>query len=147
MYKHILLPVDGSDFGMGSIPYAVNLAKAVGARLTALTVSIPYSAIVSGALAARFPEEDYLKGTQDIATQNLKKVEAVATTAGVPFKAFHAFQMHPWEAIIETAKEQGCDLIVMASHGRRGLAGMLLGSETKKVLTHTTIPVLVWRGA
>jgi nucleotide-binding universal stress UspA family protein len=147
MYKHILLPVDGSDFGMGSIPYAINLAKAVGARLTALNVSIPYAAIVSGALAARFPEEDYLKGTHDTAAGNLKKVEAIATAAGVPYKGFHAFHLHPWESIIETAKEQGCDLIVMASHGRRGLAGLLLGSETKKVLTHTTTPVLVWRGA
>ena len=147
MYKHILLPVDGSDFGMGSIPYAVNLAKAVGAPLTALNVSIPYAAIVSGALSARFPEEDYLKGTHDTAAQNLKKVETIATAAGVRYKGFHAFHLHPWESIIETAKEQGCDLIVMASHGRRGLAGLLLGSETKKVLTHTTIPVLVWRGA
>ena len=145
MYKNILMPTDGSDFGMGAIPYAIDFAKAVGARLTALTVSIPYSAVASGALSARFPEEDYLKSTSDAATQNLKKIEAAAAAAGVPFKAFHAYQMHPWQAIIETAAEQGCDLIIMASHGRRGIAGLLLGSETKKVLTHTTIPVLVWR--
>ena len=68
-------------------------------------------------------------------------------TDAVPIAAHHVPNIHPWNAIIQTAKEQGCDLILMASHGRRGIAGVLLGSETKKVLTHTSIPVLVWRGA
>ena len=145
MYKHILLPVDGSDFGMGAVPDAIKLAKSLGAKLTALTVTVPYSAVASGALANRFPEEDYNKATHTTAVGILSKVEAVADASGVAFKGYNARNTHPWEAIISTAKEQGCDLIFMASHGRRGIVGVLIGSETKRVLTHTDIPVLVWR--
>lgn len=145
MYKHILLPLDGSDFGMGAIPDALKFAKAIGASLSALSVSVPYTVAIPGPLAARFPEEDYNKATQETATGILRKVEAAATEAGVPFKAYRARNAHPWEAIINTAEEHGCDLIFMASHGRRGIAGVLIGSETKRVLTHTTTPVLVWR--
>ena len=65
----------------------------------------------------------------------------------MPVTTYQVEHAHPWEAIIQTAKDRGCDLILMASHGRRGIAGVLLGSETKKVLTHTKIPVLIWRGA
>ncbi len=146
MYKHILIPVDGSDFGMGAIPDAVKLAKALGARISALTVSVPYTAVASGALANRFPEEDYNKATHATAVEVLSKVEAAADAGGVPFKGYHARDTHPWETIIRTAREHGCDLIYMASHGRRGIASVLIGSETKRVLTHTDIPVLVWRG-
>jgi nucleotide-binding universal stress UspA family protein len=147
MYKHILLPVDGSEFGMGSVRYAMDLAKVTGARVSALKVSMPYAAIAPGGLTSHISEEAFNDTTRANAAEILKKVEAVASAIGVPFKAYHAHHLHPWEAIINTAKEHDCDLILMASHGRRGLAGVLLGSETKKVLTHTNIPVLVWRGA
>ncbi len=147
MYKHILLPIDGSDFGMGSIPYAMDLAKATGASISALMVSTPYTAIAPNTMSAHISEEAFNENMRAYAVAALKKVEAVAAAANVPFKAYHVRHVHPWEATINTAKEQGCDLILMASHGRRGIAGVLLGSETKKVLTHTTIPVLVWRGA
>lgn len=145
MYKHILLPVDGSEFGMGAIPYAVKFAKAVGARLTAILVTAPYEAIAVGEIAAYLTEEQYRERASANATEILNKVKSAADAAGVPVTTYHAQHNHPWEAIIETAKEKGCDLILMASHGRRGLAGVLLGSETKKVLTHTNLPVLVWR--
>jgi nucleotide-binding universal stress UspA family protein len=145
MYKHILLPVDGSEFGMGAIPYAVKFAKAVGARLTAIIVTAPYETIAVGEISAYLPEAEYRERAAANATEILTKVKSVAEAAGVPITAYHAQHTHPWEAIIETAKERDCDLILMASHGRRGIAGVLLGSETKKVLTHTTIPVLVWR--
>ena len=147
MYKHILLPVDGSEFGMGVIPYAIKFAKAIGAKLSALTVSVPYSAIAPGAVAGQVPEEAFAEATLKAATNILEKARAAAAAEGIALTAYHAHNIHPWEAIINTAKEHECDLIIMASHGRRGIAGVLLGSETKRVLTHTNIPVLVWRGA
>ena len=145
MYKHILLPVDGSEFGMGSVPYAVNFAKTIGARITAINVSTPYASIAVGEVAVHLREDEYRERAKAAATAVLEKVKAAGREAGVQIAADHASNAHPWEAIIQAAKEEGCDLILMASHGRRGIAGVLLGSETKKVLTHTTIPVLVWR--
>ena len=147
MYKHILLPVDGSEFGMGSVPYAIKFAKAIGARITALNVTTPYESVAIDAFATHLPGEEYRERIAANATAILQKVKSAGEAAGVPIAARHVPNIHPWNAIIQTAKEQGCDLILMASHGRRGIAGVLLGSETKKVLTHTTIPVLVWRGA
>ncbi len=147
MYKHILLPVDGSEFGMGSVPYAIKFAKAIGARITALNVTTPYESITIDAFATHLPGEEYRERITANATAILQKVKSAGEAAGIPIAAYHVPNIHPWDAIIQTAKEQGCDLILMASHGRRGIAGVLLGSETKKVLTHTTIPVLVWRGA
>ncbi len=147
MYKHILLPVDGSEFGMGSVPYAIKFAKAIGARITALNVTTPYESITIDAFATHLPGEEYRERITANATAILQKVKSAGEAAGIPIAAYHVPNIHPWDAIIQTAKEQGCDLILMASHGRRGIAGVLLGSETKKVLTHTTTPVLVWRGA
>lgn len=145
MYKHILLPVDGSEFGKGSIPYAVNFAKTIGARITAIYVTMPYASVAVGEVATSIREDDYRERAKAAATAVLENVKAVSGEAGVPLSALHVTHVHPWEAIIQTAKEKGCDLILMASHGRRGIASLLIGSETKKVLTHTTIPVLVWR--
>ena len=145
MYKHILLPVDGTDFGYGAIPYAMELAKAAGARITTINVTAPYEVIAVGELAAYMAEEEYRTRVASNAYAILDKVKRAADAAGVPLAAYHVQHAHPWEAIIAMAKEHGCDLVVMASHGRRGLAGLLIGSETKKVLTHSNIPVLVWR--
>jgi len=145
MYKHILLPIDGSEFGMGSIPYAVNFAKTIGARITAINVTAPYEAVAVGEIAAYLSEPEYRERTKANATELLSKVKSAAEAAGVPVTAYQVPHAHPWEAIIQTAKEKGADLILMASHGRRGIVGVLLGSETKKVLTHSNIPVLVWR--
>jgi nucleotide-binding universal stress UspA family protein len=145
MYKHILLAVDGSNFGMGSIPHAIKLAKAIGARITAIHVTTPYASIAIGEVAAHVREADYDQRVTAAAATLLGNVKAAATEAGVPISAYHVPNVHPWEAIIGLAKETGCDLIFMASHGRRGVAGLLIGSETKKVLTHSSIPVLVWR--
>ncbi len=147
MYKHIMLPVDGSEFGMGSVPFAIKFAKAIGARITALNVTTPYESITIDAFATHLPGEEYRERITANATAILQKVKSAGEAAGIPIAAYHVPNIHPWDAIIQTAKEQGCDLILMASHGRRGIAGVLLGSETKKVLTHTTTPVLVWRGA
>jgi nucleotide-binding universal stress UspA family protein len=147
MYKHILLPVDGSEFGMGSVPYALRLAKSIGARITAIHVTAPYETIAIGALASFLAADEYVKQTEANAATVLDRVKREAQEADVPVATHQVEHAHPWEAITRTAKEKGCDLILMASHGRRGIVGVLLGSETKKVLTHTKIPVLVWRGA
>jgi len=147
MYKNILLPVDGSEFAMGSVPYALKLAKSIGARITAIHVTAPYSTIAIGALASFLAADDYIKRAKANAAVVLDQVKHAAQETDVLVTTCQIEHAHPWEAIIRTAAGQGCDLILMASHGRRGLVGVLLGSETKKVLTHTTIPVLVWRGA
>jgi nucleotide-binding universal stress UspA family protein len=145
MYKHILLPIDGSDFGQGSIAYAIRLAKSLDAKLSVLHVTAPYRDIAIGEVASLLPESEYKTRTTAFAAEVLAKAKDAAATAGLAVSVQTVSHSHPWEAIIQTAKEQGADLIVMASHGRRGLAGILIGSETKKVLTHSTIPVLVWR--
>ena len=146
MYKNILLAVDGSEFGMGSVPYTVRLAKAIGARITALHVTAPYETVALGGLASFLVGDEYTKRASINATVVLDRVKRVAQDANVLVSTFQVEHAHPWQAIIETAKEQKADLILMSSHGRGGIAGILLGSETKKVLTHTTTPVLVWRG-
>lgn len=145
MYKRILLPVDGSEFADGSVAYAIRLAKAIGAALTAVHVTAPYRDIAIGEIGAYLPEVEYKTRAAANAAAALEKVKVAATAAGLAVSVHHVSHSHPWEAIIQTAKKEGADLIVMASHGRRGLAGLLIGSETKKVLTHSTIPVLVWR--
>jgi nucleotide-binding universal stress UspA family protein len=147
MYKHILLPLDGSEFGMGSLPYALGLAKSIGARITAIHVTAPYETIAIGALGSFLAADDYIKRAEANAAAVLDLVKRPAQEAGVPIATYQVEHARPWEAIIRTATDRGCDLIVMASHGRGGIVGVLLGSETKKVLTHTKIPVLVWRGA
>ncbi len=146
MYKNILLAVDGSEFGMGSIPYAIKLAKAIGARVTALHVTAPYDAISIGGLASFLAGDEYTKRAKANAAIVLDRVRRAAQEADVLVTTCQVEHAHPWQAIIQTANEQRADLILMSSHGRRGLAGILLGSETKKVLTHTNTPVLVWRG-
>jgi nucleotide-binding universal stress UspA family protein len=145
MYKHILLPIDGSAFGDGSVAYAVRLAKSLGATLSVIHVTAPYRDIAIGEVASLLPESDYKARTNAFATGVLEKTKQAAATAGLAISVQTVSHTHPWEAIIQAADAQGVDLIVMASHGRRGLESLLIGSETKKVLTHSKIPVLVWR--
>jgi nucleotide-binding universal stress UspA family protein len=144
MYKHILVPTDGSDITGKAIESAVALAKLAGAQLTALAVKepFPYSAISE---MQPVPPQEFFDAQERIAVQNLQRVKAAAETAGITCMAVSVEALHPWEAILDQAKADGTDLIVMASHGRRGVSALLLGSETQKVLTHSTIPVLVVR--
>ena len=90
-------------------------------------------------------EESYSKQMTDVATKSLAEVEDAATAAGIHCEVVCAKDEHPYQAIIDAAKKNGCDLIVMASHGRRGIAAVLIGSETQNVVTHSSIPVLVCR--
>jgi nucleotide-binding universal stress UspA family protein len=123
----------------------VQLAKVVGARVTGVTVSEPFPLISADpAILTEVPEEYEAQATA-AAEQRLQVIRERADQTGVDYEGVHVFHEHPWEVIIEEATKRGCDLIVMASHGRRGVAALVLGSETNKVLTHSRIPTLVYR--
>jgi nucleotide-binding universal stress UspA family protein len=142
MYKRILISTDGSEISQKAVQSAVELAKASGADLFAISVKepFPYSAISE---MQPVPPQEFFDAQERIASERVKAVVSAASAAGVGCHAHTVEAMHPWEAILDHAKTQNCDLVVMASHGRRGLSALLLGSETQKVLTHSTIPVLV----
>ena len=142
MYKHILVPTDGSEITAKAVDTAVALAKLSGATLTTLCVKepFPYSAISE---MQPVPPQEFYDAQERIAVERVKAVMATAETAGVPCSGSTVEALHPWEAILDMAKQQACDLIVMASHGRRGMAALLIGSETSRVLTHSPLPVLV----
>jgi nucleotide-binding universal stress UspA family protein len=145
MYKHILIATDGSELAGKAVAAGLELASRIGAKVTAVTATEPWSTMTLGEPAAlAFPIEDYEKGAAENARRILSVVEEAAKQWKVACETVHASDF-PAEAIIETAKTKGCDLIVMASHGRRGMARMLLGSQAVAVLTHSTIPVLVCR--
>jgi len=144
MFKRILVPTDGSDLTAKAAATAISLAKAVGATLNTLSVKepFPYSAISE---MQPVPPQEFFDAQERIAAERVNAVREACNAAGQPCETFTVEAVHPWEAIIEHAKNNGCDLIVMSSHGRRGVTALLLGSETQKVLTHSTIPVLVVR--
>jgi nucleotide-binding universal stress UspA family protein len=148
MYKHILVPTDGSRLSTRAIRAAAKLAKGFGARLTGLYVVPPYVPPVYGEAVIYVPEvspKRYREITGREAKKALAAVEVEAQAAGIECKTLSATAEQAWQGIIRTARAHRCDLIVMASHGRRGLTGLLLGSETTKVLTHSKTPVLVCR--
>ncbi|MGE0675123.1 MAG: universal stress protein [Methylibium sp.] len=144
MFKRILVPTDGSDITGKAVDTAIALAKSVGAQLYAISVKepFPYSAISE---MQPTPPQEFFDAQERIAAKRLALVTEAAKTAGVNCQAHSVEALHPWEAIIDHAKRMECDLVVMASHGRRGVTALLLGSETQKVLTHSTVPVLVVR--
>ena len=147
MYKHLLVPTDGSKLSDKAVVQAIELAKAIGADITFLhaTPPIPRPIYTDGVAVDMLPRKEYIQRTKADAAKVLDRVSAKAGTAGVDTKVVHVTTEAPWESIIAVAKKSKADAIVMASHGRRGLASLLLGSETTKVLTHSTVPVLVVR--
>ena len=144
MYKRILVPTDGSDITAQAVQTAIALAKLCGAQLAAIGVKepFPYSAISE---MQPVPPQEFYDAQERIASGRVQAAADAARAAGVTCQAHTVEAIHPWEAILDHAKTQGCDVIVMASHGRRGVSALLLGSETQKVLTHSTLPVLVVR--
>ncbi len=150
MFTNILLAVDGSELSLRAARHGIELAAASGARVTVVTVTIPWAAYFSREPAAVIPDvivpqTAYELKREAVADRLLKNVAAEARCAGVAAKLVHRSQRDPYRAIIDIAQHEHCDLIVMGSHGHRGITGALLGSETMKVLTHTDIPVLVYR--
>jgi nucleotide-binding universal stress UspA family protein len=144
MFKRILVPTDGSELSNKAIAAAIDLAKSLGATVVGMTTLEPYS---YSNLSEYRPEtlDDYESRMDQIGAERLGRIADAAARAGVPVETVTAKSFSPFEAIIDTAKGRSCDLIIMASHGRRGLNAVLLGSETQKVLTHTGIPVMVYR--
>lgn len=145
MYKHVLIATDGSELAGKAIVQGLGLAKSLGAKVTVVMVSEPWTSFVSGEAAIAFPIQDYERAVTANATEVLAAAAAAAKAKSVSCETVHAKDRHSAEGIIETATKHGCDLIVMASHGRRGLKRLLLGSQTNSVLTQSTIPVLVCR--
>ena len=143
MYKNILIATDGSDLSMSAVQSGVALAKAVGAKVTAVTVSVPFRwfgpALTADAQAA------VREGTRHAAESAMGDASKAAQAAGIQCEKVIVENDFPYKGIIDTAVAKNCDLIVMASHGRRGISAAILGSETVKVLTHSKIPVLVYR--
>lgn len=149
MFKHILLPTDGSKLSNKAVKKAIGLARALGVKITAVNVVGEYHLRLQDEgfvmpeiafLKKRFEEAEAAR-----AKKILDAVRKSASEAGVKCDAVTPTSDVPYDAIIKQAKKSGCDLIIMASHGRTGLQGLVLGSETVKVLTHSTIPVLVCR--
>ena len=149
MYKHILVPTDGSALSLKAARAAADLAARIGAKVSAVYVIAPYMppAQSDGMMyyADAFSPRDYEKTMKAYAGKALAKVEAIVKKAKVACSKWTVTGDQPWKGIIDTARSRKCDLVVMASHGRRGLAGVILGSETTKVLTHSKTPVLVCR--
>ncbi len=144
MYQRILFPTDGSEITAKALTHALGMARLTGAELSVLAVKepFPYSAISE---MQPVPPQEFFDAQERVAAARVKVVSEAAAAAGVKSTGHTVEALHPWEAILEHAKGSNCDLIVMASHGRRGVSALLLGSETQKVLTHSTLPVLVVR--
>jgi nucleotide-binding universal stress UspA family protein len=145
MYAHILIATDGSDLAQRAVEQGLALAKVLGSTVTAVTVTEPWTAAVSGEWAVAFPVEEYEKATAANAEKILDGVQRAAVGLGVICDAVHVKDQYAAEAIVEEAKARGCDLIVMASHGRRGIAKFVLGSQATRVLAHTSVPLLICR--
>ncbi|HEX7045715.1 MAG TPA: universal stress protein [Burkholderiales bacterium] len=147
MFKHILVPTDGSRAALKAAKAAVRLAAALGARITAFhAIDGPHPAVVSGPYAADSRTfVNYEKVARAAGEELVAAVGKLAKAAGVPFASLVTKARTPYEGIVDAARKNKCDVIVIASRGRRGLERLLVGSVTQKVLAHATVPVIVYR--
>ncbi|MEH6435980.1 universal stress protein [Massilia sp. DD77] len=145
MYKRILFPTDGSEASGRAAYAALDFAKSTGATVVAMTAVPEFHTFTTDAEMLEQTASEYKEASTARAGRLLDEIAALARERGVPCTCLQVVSDSPYEAIIASAREQGCDLIMMASHGRRGIKGLLLGSETHKVLVHSAIPVMVHR--
>ena len=145
MYSHILLTTDGSELADRAVADGVALASALKAKVTILCVIQPVHAVAPSVVMVALPAAEYQKGAEEYADAALRRAEAAANEKGVKCDKERMVSEQPWQAIIDVAGLKGCDLIVMGSHGRSGITQMVLGSQTQKVLSHSSLPVLVTR--
>ena len=145
MFKHLLVPTDGSEESETAIRKSIELAKSIRATVTGIHVLPTFHVFTHRTEMLEDTRELFEKDSRIHAAKFLASIERAAQEEGVPCNTVSVMSDQPYEAIIKTAAEQGCDLIAMASHGRKGVKGFLLGSETQKVLVHTQIPVMVFR--
>jgi nucleotide-binding universal stress UspA family protein len=147
MFKHILIPTDGSARSMKAVKAGIAHAKTTGAKVTVLTVIEPTGVLGTDSRRVAVTRHAYEQQVMDFAQRELADAERIAKKQGVACTTLLQKHAQPYQAIIDTAKKRRCDLIAMASHGRKGVSALILGSETNKVLTHSRIPVLVYRFA
>lgn len=145
MYKHILIATDGSDLSDKAIHHGIALAKPLGAKVTIATATEPWDAVIVGEVAVVLPVEKYEATAAANAASILNKAKEAAGLDHIKIETLHIKDRHPAEGLLDAAKDKGCDLIVMASHGRRGFSRLVLGSEANEVITHSEVPVLVIR--
>ena len=148
MFRHLLIPTDGSRLAARGVSAGLRLARRLGARVTGLYVATPYMPALygeAGLTLTGVPAKDYERLVERQAGKALAVVEAGARAAGVACRVESRSDVQPWRAILAVARARKCDAIVMASHGRGALGGLILGSETSRVLAHSKIPVLVIR--
>jgi nucleotide-binding universal stress UspA family protein len=145
MYKRILIPSDGSETSQRAILAGVEFAREVGAELVGLSATPEFHVLSTNSDMLEDTPEQFAAAGEARAHRILADIDGAARAAGVPCRSEHVVDDDPHAAIVAAAARLGCDLIVMASHGRRGLKGLLLGSETQKVLVHSTVPVLLHR--
>ena len=143
MFKNILLPTDGSPLSEAAIRKGVQFAKSINAKVTGFYALPEFHIVTYRTDMLEDTGESFAKDSRAQAEKYLGVIEKLAKEAGVACETVRATSDHPYEAIIKAAQDKGCDLIMMASHGRRGVRGLLLGSETQKVLTHAKLPVMV----
>ncbi len=145
MYNNILIPTDGSELADKAVDQGLALAKLTGATVTLLRVTAPPAPIAVEGIVLDYPQEEVVEQIKARVAEHLSKLEAKARAVGVAVRQKHIQGDQPWREIVDAAEAVDDALIVMASHGRRGLSALVLGSETQKVLTHTSVPVLVCR--
>jgi len=145
MFKKILVPTDGSELATSAINTAAQMAKSQGGQVIGVYVIDPFPYIGIGDASA-IALQSYLSEAKSVAGQALDALAKVCADVGVPFAGDTIERNVVYEGVIETAKAEGCDLIVMASHGRQGVKALILGSVAQKVLTHAAVPVMIVKG-
>jgi nucleotide-binding universal stress UspA family protein len=145
MYKHLLIATDGSELAQRAVSQGCELAKVIGSKTTIVTVTEPWRVITPPEVAVVYPVEEYEKAAASNANKILADAASAAAKAGISCETVHIKDEFPAEGIIQAAQARACDLIVMASHGRRGLMELVLGSQAHRVVTTCTISVLICR--
>ncbi len=144
MFKRILVSTDGSECSLKAIQGAIDYAQHTRATLIAVSVIDSFNSVAMSELFA-IANATLLQYARAFAEKNLAQFTTLASAAGVNYETELPVEAHPWAAILDLVKKRSCDAIFMASHGRRGAEALLLGSETQKILTHSTVPVLVYK--
>ncbi|RFB74983.1 universal stress protein [Methylovirgula sp. 4M-Z18] len=145
MFHHILIPTDGSPLSTEAVKKGIEFARHIGASVTLVSAIEPFNILTTNSEQLARTQDEYTRYAREEAARHLEDAGKLAKKAAVACNVVQIEHPHPYQAIIQTAQEKGCDLIAMASHGRRGVAALVIGSETAKVLTHSKIPVLVYR--
>jgi nucleotide-binding universal stress UspA family protein len=147
MWKRMLIPTDGSDLSNQSIEAGVQLAKVLGAHVVGFFAApAPTPIIYSHFLPVGYvPPEEHARMIEETAAKHLSVVENAARNAGLDYELVHVTNDFPADAIVDMAQKKACDVIFIASHGRRGRRGPILGSETQKVASQAAIPVVIYR--